>query len=174
MTKVSIGVRGWRFDEDAVFDADGEVRPLSEMPEDTRHRLVRLSSILGEPCDVCWLREGREDITEANPVDIVYGEPMAEVLLCADHEPDFLYWFREEGGSQYAGTATLQDRFHEWIDAGNRAPAGYGGLDHVDEDPEDLPDPGGEEHVEAVEEQVNELDEAEQAALDLDLDDLDV
>jgi len=178
MAKVSIGVRGWRFDEDVLFDEDGEVRDLSEMPDDTVYRLVRLTSILGEPCDACWLVHGEENIDEANPVEIVYGEPMAEVLLCSEHEPDFLYWFRDEGGSQYAGTATLQERFHEWFDDGNRAPEGYAGLDHVDEDPDALPDVGDEERVEqvedAVESQIGEFDEAEREALDLDFDDLDL
>ncbi len=174
MAKVSIGVRGWRFDEDAVFDENGEVRPLAEMPEDTRNRLIRLTSILGEPCDACWLLHGEANIEQANQVEIVYGEPLAEVVLCADHEPDFLYWFREAGGSQHAGTATLQDRFHEWFEDGNRAPEGYAGLEHVDEAPDALPDVGGEEELEEVEEQVNELDETERDALDLNLDDLDV
>jgi hypothetical protein len=174
MAKVSIGIRGWRFDEDAVFDDDGEVRSLAEMPEDTRNRLIRLTSILSEPCDACWLIHGEDDIEQANQVEIVYGEPLAEVVLCSDHEPDFLYWFREEGGSQYAGTATFQEQFHEWFDDGNRAPEGYAGLDHVEDDPDSLPDVSGEDELEEVEEQVSELDEAERDALDLNLDDLDV
>ena len=36
MGKISIGLRGWRFEEDEVFDAEGNVRPFGEMDEDTR------------------------------------------------------------------------------------------------------------------------------------------
>lgn len=174
MGKVSIGIRGWRFDEATVFDERGELRPLEDIPEDERNRLVRLSAILGEPCDACWLRYGSEGLDAANPVEIVYGEPLAEVLLCADHEPDFLFWFRERDGSRFAGTATLPDRFHEWFDDGGRAPEGYAGIEHVDEAPDRLPEAREQGGIEAVEQEVAGMDEAERAALDLDLDDLDV
>ena len=40
MGKVSIALRGWRFDEAAVFTNDGELRPLDEMDQDTRERIV--------------------------------------------------------------------------------------------------------------------------------------
>ena len=53
MGKVSIALRGWRFDEAEVFDEDGEIRPLEEMSEETRKRLVRLRVVAGEPCDPC-------------------------------------------------------------------------------------------------------------------------
>ena len=134
MSKVSIALRGWRFDEDDVFDDDGELRPLDEMPEDTRHRIIRLAHISGDACDACWLIHGEAEIDRANPGTIVYGEPMAEVLVCDEHEADFLYWFREAGGSEYAGEAEFPDRFHEWFAEGNRAPEDYGGLDHVQEE----------------------------------------
>jgi hypothetical protein len=179
MGKVSIGLRGWRFDEDAVFDADGAIRDLAAMPEDTRHRLVRLSALLGEPCNACWLVHGEENVEQCNTGTIVYGEPLAEVLLCEDHEADFLYWFREEGGEAYAGSADLQDEFHEWFLDGGRAPEGYAGLDHVDREPDALPDvaeeAGGRQcGLPEVEAQVDEMDEAEREALDLNLDELDV
>jgi hypothetical protein len=178
MSKISIGLRGWRFDEDEIFDEDDRIRPLSEMDEDTRNRLVRLSSILGEPCSACWLIHGEQNIEQANAGTIVYGEPLAEVLLCDEHEPDFLYWFREEGGSEYAGSADLQEAFHEWFADGGRAPEGYAGLQYVDEAPDELPDipddPDERDGIPEVEQQVSELDDAEEDALDLDLDDLDV
>ncbi len=174
MSKVSVGVRGWRFDEDAIFDETGELRPIDEMPADERNRLVRLTAILGEPCDACWLTHGTDSIEHANQVEIVYGEPLAEVLLCADHEPDFLYWFRELGGSEFAGTATLQEQFHAWFDDGGRAPVGYAGLDHVDEAPDRLPESPDRDTLDDVESQVSGLDDAERDALDLDLGDLDV
>jgi len=34
--KISIGLRGWRFDEDEVFTETGEVRPFDEISDDTR------------------------------------------------------------------------------------------------------------------------------------------
>jgi hypothetical protein len=131
MTKVSIALRGWRFEEDDVFDEDGDRRPLAEMPEDARHRIVRLAQISGDACDACWLVHGDADVDRANPGDIVYGEPLAEVILCEEHEADFLYWFREAGGRKHTGEAAFPDRFHEWFADGNRAPEGYGGLEHV-------------------------------------------
>jgi len=70
----------------------------------------------------------------------VYGEPNGEVLLCPEHEPEFIYWFREEGGSEHAGELEFGDRFHEWVAAGNEAPEGYASVEHVEEDPDDLPD----------------------------------
>lgn len=174
MAKVSIGLRGWRFEEDVVFDEDGNVRDIAEMPEDTRNRLLRLSALLGEPCSACWLVHGEENIEQCNMGDVTYGEPLAEVLLCTEHEPDFVYWFQEEGGSAYAGTATFQDEFFEWFAEGNRAPESFGSVDHVDEAPDDLPDPMQEDSLDEVAEQAAELKQEEQEALDLDLDDLDV
>lgn len=180
MAKVSIGLRGWRFDEEEVFDEDGNVRPLTEMEDDTVFRLVRLSSILGEPCDACWLVHGEENLEQANGATIVYGEPMAEVVLCDEHEADFLYWFREAGGDEYRGSGNLPDAFHEWFLDGNRSPEGYGGLEHVEEDPDDLPeapdvpDAAEEEGIPEVDEQLQEMEEAEREALDIDTDVLDI
>jgi hypothetical protein len=180
MAKVSIGLRGWRFDEEEVFDEDGNIRPLTEMDDDTVYRLIRLSSMMGEPCDACWLVHGEEEIEQANPATIVYGEPMAEVVLCDEHEADFLYWFREEGGDEYQGSGDLPDAFHEWFLDGNRAPEGYGGLEHVDEAPGDLPeapeppDAAEKDGIPEVDEQLEEMEEAEQEALDIDTDALDI
>jgi len=174
MAKVSVGLRGWRFDEDVVFDDDGNVRDIAEMPEDTRNRLVRLQALLGEPCSACWLVNGQENAGQCRMGDVVYGEPLAEVLLCTEHEPDFVYWFQEEGGSEFAGTATHQDEFFEWFAAGNRAPDSFGPVRHVDEAPDGLPDPVDEDSLDEVAAQATGLDEEEQEALDLDLDDLDV
>lgn len=141
MGKVSIGLRGWRFDEQEVFDADGEFKPLAEIPEETRLRLERLELLVTSPCQACWLIHGDEEIAECNVAEAVYGEPRSEVLLCDEHEPDFLYWFREEGGREYVGEDELKDAFHEWFAGGGRAPGNYDGIEHVDTDPEDVPDP---------------------------------
>jgi hypothetical protein len=141
MAKVSIGLRGWRFEESEVFTEDGEFRPLDDIPEEPRERLLRLSQLVTEPCDACYLVHGRENKRQCNEATIVYGEPLDEVLLCDRHEADFLYWYREAGGSAYRGDPELRDEFHEWFAAGGRAPDGYGGVEHVDTDPEDLPDP---------------------------------
>lgn len=153
MAKVSVGLRGWRFDESALFTDDGDWRSLDEMPEDARRRLVRLRELVEQPCDVCYLVGDGGDAAQAA---IVYGEPMDEVLLCGDHEADFLYWFRETGGTDLAGEAGFADAFHEWIADGERAPAGYGGMDHVATEPADLPDlPSAEEVQERM---LDELD----------------
>jgi hypothetical protein len=140
MGKVSIGLHGWRFDEEEIFTDDDEWKPLNEIPEDTRNRLFRLQVVIGKPCDACYLIHGEEDKVECDPAEIVYGEPMDEVVLCSDHEADFLYWFRECGGQSLAGEETFRDAFHDWFDRGNRAPEGYGGLEHVEEAPDNLPD----------------------------------
>lgn len=141
MGKVSIGLRGWRFDESDVFDENGEFLPLEAMPKDARTRVLRLSGLVGTPCDACWLVHGDENIEQCNVVNVVYGEPLSEVVLCDEHEAAFLYWYREAGGDQYRGEDELQDAFHEWFADGGRAPDGYAGLDHVDTDPESIPDP---------------------------------
>lgn len=141
MGKVSIGLRGWRFEEAEVFDDDGEFKDLRAMPDETRFRLQRLEVLVTAPCHGCWLIHGDENLPECNVAEVVYGEPQSEVILCSDHEPDFLYWFREEDGEGYMGEDELRDAFHEWFAAGGRAPEGYGGVDHVDTDPENLPEP---------------------------------
>ncbi|WP_435099111.1 hypothetical protein [Halorubrum sp. N11] len=140
MAKVSVGLRGWRFDEEEIFTDDEELRPLDEIPEEPRERLLRLVGLVEEPCDVCYLEHGEAEVQRCNQAEIVYGEPRGEVLLCPEHEPDLLYWFREEGGSEHAGTLEFGDRFHEWVAAGNEAPEGYESVEHVDEDPDGLPD----------------------------------
>lgn len=139
MAKVSIGLRGWRFDEDDIFTKDGELRSLDDMPLDVRNRVIRLENLVDAPCDACWLIHGDENLTECNPAEIVYGEPMAEVVLCGDHEADFLYWYREEDGSEHRGDDTFQDAFYEWFKAGNRAPEGYAADEHVETAPASLP-----------------------------------
>jgi hypothetical protein len=170
MAKVSIALRGWRFDEEEVFDEDGEIRPLEDMSEETRKRLIRLRVVAGEPCDCCWLiNEKKED---CNVARIVYGEPLGEVLLCPDHEADFLYWFREEGGSREKGSEHFADVFHEWFAAGNRAPEGYGGLDHVDTEPDEIPAPDMGEDVPELEEAIEEMDDEALDDLGMDYSDL--
>jgi hypothetical protein len=175
MGKVNIGLRGWRFDEDEVFDDDGELRPLKFMEPDTRERLVRLASSMGEPCDACYLIHGDEDIQQCKVARVIYGEPLGEVLLCADHEADFLYWFRAVGGREYAGDTELQDAFHEWFADGGGAPEGYEGIEHVNTDPEDLPEPPDpNEALPTLEEELERLDDETVDALGVGLDDLDL
>ena len=141
MNKVSIGLRGWRFEESAVFTDDGSFLPLDEMPADTRRRVNRLTALVNRPCGACWLEHGDEEVERCNTARVVYGEPMAEVVLCDDHESDFVYWFNEAGGSRYRGGDDLDDAFYEWFLENGRAPDGYAGVTHVDSDPESLPDP---------------------------------
>lgn len=143
MGKVSIGLRGWRFEEEEVFDGDGEFKELAAIPEETRLRLARLELLVTSPCQVCWLIHGDENIEECNVAQAVYGEPRAEVLVCDEHEPAFLYWFREADGDQYVGDDELKDAFHEWFADGGRAPGDYDGIEHVDTDPENVPEPSG-------------------------------
>ncbi|WP_435160027.1 hypothetical protein [Halorubrum sp. SY-15] len=140
MAKVSIGLRGWRFDEADIVSEDGVLKPLEEIPEEPRERLVRLVGLVDKPCDVCYLEHGEEEAHRCAEAAIVYGEPGGEVLLCDAHEPDLVYWYREAGGAAHAGEQTFGDRFHEWIAAGNEAPPGYESVEHVDEDPEGLPE----------------------------------
>ncbi|MFD1634375.1 hypothetical protein ACOZ4L_01435 [Haloplanus ruber] len=187
MAKVSIGLRGWRFEESDVFTDDGEFKPLDEMPADDRDRLVRLARLVDEPCDACYLVHGEDDVSRCTPAAIVYGEPGEEVLLCADHEADFLYWYREAGGTAHRGEPTFRDEFHEWFHGGGRAPEGYGGLEHVETDRDSLPSPPDPEEInrrlnEAFDGRKIDLHEdetaegAESAAddADLDLDDVDL
>ena len=153
MAKVSIGLRGWRFEEDEVFTDDEEFKPLDEVPEDARKRLIRLTYLVTKPCDACYLHYGEDEKRRANEAEIVYGEPNEEVLLCGDHEADFLYWYREAGGREFRGDEAFRDAFHEWYADGGRAPEGYGGLEHVETDPDDLPSPPD---VAEVERRLNE------------------
>jgi hypothetical protein len=156
MAKVSIGLRGWRFDEGDVFGDDGRFRPLSEMDADARERLVRLVDLVERPCDACYLVHGeRQPCRQAT---VVYGEPGAEVLLCDAHEPDFVHWFRAAGGSAHRGESSLRDAFHDWFADGGRAPEGYAGVDHVETDPDDLPEPPDARELQAELEAGVELD----------------
>lgn len=139
MSKVSIGLRGWRFNEADIVSEDGVLKPLDEIPAEPRERLVRLVGLVDEPCDVCYLEHGEEAIHRCAKAEIVYGEPGGEVLLCDAHEPAFVYWYREAGGADHAGEQAFGDRFHEWVAAGNEAPDGYQSVEHVEEDPEGLP-----------------------------------
>jgi hypothetical protein len=147
MGKVSIGLHGWRFDESELFTDDDEWRSLEAMSPDTRKRLLRLQTVIGKPCDACYLIHGEADKEGCNVAEVVYGEPMDEVVLCTDHETDFLFWFRERGGQSLAGQETFRDAFHEWFDGGGRAPAGYEGIEHVAAEPEALPEPPAPEDV---------------------------
>jgi len=166
MAKVSVGLRGWRFDEEAVLDEDGQVKPFDELDGDVKQRIVRLARLVEAPCDACWLIHGDEEIQRCNVAAVVYGEPLAEVVLCEDHEADFVYWFREDGGSEYAGEDELETQFHEWFLDGNRAPDGYGGIEHVATEQSAMPDPPevDDEH---------ELDEEPQTE-DVSMDDVDL
>ncbi|QLD88063.1 hypothetical protein HWV07_03010 [Natronomonas salina] len=170
MGKVSIALRGWRFDEEEVFDEDDQIRPLEEMSEETRERLIRLRVVAGEPCDCCYLLS--ESKADCNVARIVYGEPLSEVLLCPEHEPDFLYWFREDGGSREKGESHFADVFHEWFAAGNRAPEGYGGMDHVDTEPDRVPAPDMGENVPELEEALEDLDDEDLDVLGTDYSDV--
>jgi hypothetical protein len=147
MGKVSIGLYGWRFDESELFTDDDEWRPLESMSADTRTRLLRLQTVIGKPCDACYLIHGEAEKRRCREAAVVYGEPMDEVVLCRDHERDFLFWFRERGGRSLAGQETFRDAFHEWFDDGGRAPDGYEGIEHVDESPGDLPEPPDPQEV---------------------------
>lgn len=111
MAKVSVGLRGWRFDEEEIFTDDEELKPLDEIPEEPRERLVRLVGLVEEPCDVCYLEHGEAEVHRCNQAEIVYGEPNGEVLLCPEHEPDLIYWFREEAVASTPATSTSATAF---------------------------------------------------------------
>jgi|AntDeeMetagen192_2_1112575.scaffolds.fasta_scaffold05877_2 hypothetical protein len=175
MGKVNIGLRGWRFDEDVVFDDEGRVRPLGVMDPDARDRILRLTERVGDPCDACWLIHGEENAEECNPAEVIYGEPQGEVVLCSDHERDFVYWFRNEADEDLVGHPELGDAFHEWFVDGGRAPGTFPPLDHVDESPDEVPDAGNlHDELPGLEQELREMDDEDLDALDVDLDDLDV
>ncbi|WP_435078160.1 hypothetical protein [Halococcus sp. AFM35] len=164
MGKVNIALRGWRFDESAVFTDDGDIKPIDEMDQQTRERVVRLRQLIDSPCHACWLIHGDSHLDACNDAAAVYGEPLSEVVLCEEHEPDFLYWFREQGGTDYRGEAELQDAFHEWFADGGRAPDDYETVEHVDTDQAAVPSVSG----------TGSAAEAEQEAQSVDLDNLDI
>ncbi|WP_135820756.1 hypothetical protein [Halostella litorea] len=177
MSKVSIGLRGWRFEESEILTEDGDWRPFDEMPEESRDRLIRLRSLVTKPCDACYLIHGEEAKERCREAEIVYGEPYAEVVLCSEHEADFLYWFREAGGDAYAGEDELQGAFHDWFADGNRAPDGYIGVEHVDTDPADLPEPPEDAKPEEERRRIDlreGMDPEEEGLDDADVDDLDL
>ncbi|MFB6080788.1 MAG: hypothetical protein ABEJ81_07310 [Haloferacaceae archaeon] len=147
MPKISVGLRGWRFDEAAIFTPDGEFRPFEEMDDDDRERLLRLAVLVDRPCGACYLIHGEADKEHCRQATVVYGEPGDEVVLCDDHEDDFVYWFREAGGDAYRGDPDLRDAFHGWFDDGGRAPEGYPGIEHVETAADDLPEPPDAEEL---------------------------
>jgi hypothetical protein len=175
MSKVSIGLRGWRFDESAVLEPDGDLKPLREMPQDARDRISRLATLVNEPCDACWLIHGEEQRRRCNVAQVVYGEPLGEVLLCDDHEPDFVYWFREEDGSALAGSRNMRNAFHAWFHDGGRAPEDYESIEHVETDPDTVPKKRHADALPSLEEELAGMSEQEREALgvDVDLSDLD-
>ncbi|XVH31680.1 hypothetical protein ACNS7O_00435 [Haloferacaceae archaeon DSL9] len=141
MGKVSVGLRGWRFEESEIFTDEGEYKPLEEIPLDPRQRLIRLTQLVEKPCDACYLIHGEENKRRCRQAEIVYGEPGDEVVLCAQHEPDLIYWYQEAGGSALRGEPEFADAFHEWVADGGRAPDGFGAVEHVETDPKGLPTP---------------------------------
>lgn len=175
MGKVSIALRGWRFDEEAVFDDEGELKPLDEIDPEIRERLVRLTVVAGQPCDACWLIHGDANIEQCKVARVVYGEPLHEVVTCADHEADFLYWFREKGGRELTNRPSeFDDGFYKWFDDGNRAPEGYAGMEHVDTDPDTVPRPQPDVDMPSLEEELEAMEDEDLDALGVDLDNLDV
>ncbi|EMA47663.1 hypothetical protein C448_04474 [Halococcus morrhuae DSM 1307] len=164
MGKVNIALRGWRFDESAVFTDDGDIKPIDEMEPTTRERIVRLRQLIDSPCHACWLIHGDSELDACNDAAAVYGEPLSEVVLCEEHEPDFRYWFREQGGADHRGEPALQDAFHEWFADGGRAPEEYEPVEHVDTDPTAVPSVSG----------TGSAADAEQEAQSVDLDSLDI
>lgn len=123
--KVSIGLRGWTFDPDDVFDDDGELKDLEEMPDEDKLRISRLTEIIGNACHVCMLRNPEEGWDVWEKATVVYGEVTSEVLTCDEHESEFLYWYFEEGGKAYKGDDKLPDKFHKWVREGGEAPPDY-------------------------------------------------
>jgi hypothetical protein len=175
MGKINVGLRGWRFDEDEVLGEDGRVRPIGTMEPETRQRVLRLAQRVTDPCDCCWLKHGPEDRQRCRQGAVIYGEPGAEVLVCAEHEPDFVYWFREAGGADLAGSIDLAEEFHAWFLDGGRATENYAGVEHVDEDPDALPDPPDiKEGMPGLEEELEAMDEDDLKALDVDFSDIDL
>lgn len=141
MGKVSVGLRGWRFDEDEIFTDDGLFKELGEIPLDARQRLIQLVFLVDKPCDACRMQHGEDTLKRANQAAAVYGEPGEEVLLCDDHETDFIYWYQHAGGSERRGDPEFADAFYEWFGDDGRSPDDFGTVEHVETDPEELPDP---------------------------------
>jgi len=140
MAKVSVGLRGWRFDEEEIFTDDEELKPLDEIPEEPRERLVRLVSLVEEPCDVCYLEHGEAEVHRCNQAEIVYGEPKGEVLLCPEHEPNLIYWFRGGGRQRARRRPRVRRPLPRVGRRGQRGPGWVRPVEHVEEDPDGLPD----------------------------------
>ncbi|MFC7154969.1 hypothetical protein ACFQPA_05800 [Halomarina halobia] len=174
MAKVSIGLRGWRFDEEAILDEDGDLKPIARIPDDDRERIARLATLVTKPCDACWLIHGEAEKRKCRQARVVYGEPLGEVLLCNQHETDFLYWFREEMGHELAGSRHVQNAFHQWFADGGRAPDDYEGTEHVDTDPDGLRQPDPNPRLDPLEEELANMSEEEREALGVDFSDLDL
>jgi len=69
----------------------------------------------------------------------------------------------------------MQDAFHEWFAEGGRAPEGYEGIEHVNTDPDALPEePDPTEELPTLEEELEAMDDEDLDALGVDLDDLDL
>ncbi len=149
MGKVSVGLRGWRFDEQDIFTDDEQFKPLDEIPPDPRQRLLRLLSLVDKPCDCCYIIHGSENKQQCNRAQAVYGEALDEILLCDDHETDFIYWYQHAGGSDLRESAHFADQFHEWFAAGKRAPESFDRIEHVETDPEALPDLPSADEIQA-------------------------
>ena len=113
--KVCIGLRGWRFNPDDVFDSEGRIKKPEDIPEGQRERIARLSDIVGNACHVCMLLHPDAGWDEWVKADVVYGEPRHEVLMCDEHEDVFETWFFDEGGKALKGSEELQYEFHEWV-----------------------------------------------------------
>jgi hypothetical protein len=97
------------------------------------------------------------------------------VVVCADHEPDFLYWFREAGGRDLVDRPSdFEDAFYEWFADGEHAPEDYGGMEYVNTDPDAVPRPQPDVDMPTLEEELERLDDEELDALDVDLSDLDL
>ncbi|MFD1512593.1 hypothetical protein [Halomarina rubra] len=174
MSKVSIGLRGWRFDEQEILGEDGTLKPLAQIPPEPRERIARLATLVDQPCDVCWLIHGEEEKRRCKQAKVVYGEPLGEVLLCDDHEREFLYWFREVGGADLAGDRLMQNAFHQWFVAEGEVPDDYGGMEHVDTDPDELVQPEPNPQLDDLETELAEMSEEERDALGIDFSDLDL
>ncbi|PSP50592.1 hypothetical protein BRC67_09235, partial [Halobacteriales archaeon QH_3_68_24] len=82
---------------------------------------------------------------------------------------------QEAGGQAVAGETELGDRFHEWFADGGRAPEEFGGVEHVEENPDDVPEaPDPQSELPGIEEEIAAMDDEELARLDVDLSDLDI
>ena len=77
-------------------------------------------------------------------------------------------------GATSSARPEFKDRFHEWFADGNRAPEGYAGVEHVDTDPDAVPQPEPDVEMPTLEEEIEKLDDEELDDLGVGLDDLDL